>query len=187
MQTVEQFQTEIQRRDESPARVFNECLGYHFKEFHSSRLPCPLASCRQGPCYQLPNAGCKHEVQMGASVGSEKLRGAGPFPSAGNSHPTTELWWFGTWAAENWPFLSLLFLSCDPAKTGEGFSFQEPLEHTDIAPYQSCFDVRESSVIRNCQWKHFTCGECHPPFSARFLWRSVSLVFSLRHFGELVI
>lgn len=40
----------------------------------------------------VPNAGCKREAQMCASVGSEKLRGAGPFPSAGDSHPTTLSW-----------------------------------------------------------------------------------------------
>ncbi|RMC17726.1 hypothetical protein DUI87_05390 [Hirundo rustica rustica] len=82
---------------------------------------------------------------MSASAASEKLRGAGPFPSAGKSHATT-LSWDGLGPGQQRAGTALAQLSCDPAKTGEGFSFQEPPGHTDIAPHQSCFDRSLSEI-----------------------------------------
>lgn len=38
METIEQLQIEVQRKEENPTGAFNERLGYHFKELHSFRL-----------------------------------------------------------------------------------------------------------------------------------------------------
>lgn len=191
MQTVEQLQPEVQGREESPTRVFNECLGYHFKELRSSRLLCPSASCRRGPCHQLPNAGWKHGAQMRASVGSEELRGAGSFPPAGNSHPTAlssdgsgpgqQRAGPSSGTAQLWPSKERRRIQLSgTARTHRHRSLTE-------LPWCRRICMIRIFVIRNYQWKHFTHGECLPSFSARLSWHAAPLVFSLRHFGELVI
>jgi len=48
METIEQLQTEVQRKDENPTMAFNEHLGVTTsKGFTLSSFSAPLASCRQ--------------------------------------------------------------------------------------------------------------------------------------------
>lgn len=108
----------------------------------------PGSSVPRHPADEAPVTSCKCWLEARSTNECERrIRGAErcwvlPTCREQPSHHS-ELGWFGTWAAEL--ALPPAQLSCDPAKRGEGFSFQEPPEHTGIAPYRSCLDVGEYS------------------------------------------